>query len=87
MTKFNLSGAFVGAIAILTTFAATPALAQHMIDEPGMYAFYHPNGDLGIASSRPADAMAAARDGDIARMRMGPVPRPALKRLQSRVPY
>jgi hypothetical protein len=32
-----------------------------MIDEPGMYAFYKPNGDLGIASARsPADAQAMA---------------------------
>jgi hypothetical protein len=87
MTKFKLARAFIGAVAIFSAFVATPALAQHMIDEPGMYAFYHPNGDLGIASSRPADAMAAARSGDIARMRMGPVSRPALKRLQSRAPY
>jgi hypothetical protein len=30
-----------------------------MIDEPGMYAFYHPNGDLGIGSARPSvDAQA-----------------------------
>jgi len=32
-----------------------------MIDEPGMYAFYHPNGDLGIGSARsPVDAQAMA---------------------------
>jgi hypothetical protein len=32
-----------------------------MIDEPGMFAFVHPNGDLGIGTSRPpADAMAMA---------------------------
>ena len=37
------------------------AAAQHMIDEPGMYAFYHPNGDLGIGSARsPVDAQAMA---------------------------
>ena len=41
MTKFK----FFGALAILSAFNAAPALAQHMIDEPGMYAFYHPNGD------------------------------------------
>ena len=65
---------FLGAAAILSAFIATPALAQHMIDEPGMYAFYHPNGDLGIGSTRPAaDAMAAEplRDGgNIARLKM-----------------
>jgi hypothetical protein len=49
----------LGAAAILSAFTAAPALAQHMIDEPGMYAFYHPNGDpyAGTAPA-PADAMA-----------------------------
>jgi hypothetical protein len=55
MTRFKL----LGAAAILSLLAATPALAQHMIDEPGMFAFVYPMGDLGIASSRaPADARA-----------------------------
>jgi len=41
---------------------SAPAPAQHMIDEPGMFAFTYPMGDLGIASSpRPADAMAMMR--------------------------
>ena len=32
-----------------------------MLDEPGMYAFYHPNCDLGIGSARsPVDAQAMA---------------------------
>jgi hypothetical protein len=64
---------FLGAVALLSAIIATPALAENMIDEPGMYAFYHPNGDLGIGATRPADAMAAAplRDGgNIARLRM-----------------
>jgi len=31
--------------------------------KPGMYAFYHPNADLGIGPARPAaDAMASVRD-------------------------
>ena len=84
MTPFK----FLGAVAILSAFVATPALAQHMIEEPGMYAFYHPNGDLGIGSARPADAMAAVRgSGNMARLRMGPVSRPALKRAPSNNPY
>lgn len=49
MTRFKL----LGAAAILSLMAATPALAQHMIDEPGMFAFTYPMGDLGIGS-RPA---------------------------------
>jgi hypothetical protein len=85
MTSFK----FLGAVAILSALVAKPALAQHMIDEPGMYAFYHPNGDLGIGSARPAaDAMASVRgSGSIARLRMGPVSRPALKRAPSSNPY
>ena len=78
MTRFK----FLGAVAILSAFIARPALAQHMIEEPGLFAFYHPNGDLGIGSARPAaEAMASVRgSGSIARLRMGPVSRPALKR-------
>jgi len=57
MTTFKL----LGAAAILSTLVVTSASAQHMIDEPGMFAFVHPNGDLGIGSSRPvADAQAQA---------------------------
>jgi len=63
---------FLGAAAVLSAMIATPALAERMIDEPGMYAFYHPNGDLGIGSSRQAEAMAAepSRSGNVARLRM-----------------
>jgi hypothetical protein len=56
MIKFK----FFGALAILSAFNAVPALAQHMIDEPGMYAFYHPNGDPNAGTAAPADAMASA---------------------------
>jgi hypothetical protein len=55
MTKFK----FLGAAAILSALIATPALAQHMIEEPGAYAFVHPDGDLGIGSA-PANALAMA---------------------------
>jgi len=79
---------FLGAAAVLSALIATPALAERMIDEPGMYAFYHPNGDLGIGSTRPAEAMASVRSsGNIARLRMGPVSRPVLKRAQPNNPY
>ncbi len=55
MTKIR----FFGAAALLSVLIGSPAAAQHMIDEPGMYAFYHPNGDLGIGSARsPVDAQA-----------------------------
>jgi hypothetical protein len=57
MTRIKLLGAAVG----LSVLIVSPASAQHMIDEPGMYAFYHPNGDLGIGSARsPVDAQAMA---------------------------
>ena len=60
MTHFKL----LGTAAILSLLTATPALAQHMIDEPGMFAFTYPMGDLGIGSSRPpADAMAMMQSG------------------------
>jgi hypothetical protein len=56
MTSFK----FLAAATILSALIASSASA-HVIDEPGMYAFYHPNGDLGIGSSRPpADAQAMA---------------------------
>ena len=52
---------FFGAAVALSTLFGSPALAQHMIDEPGMYAFYNPSGDLGIGSVRsPVDAQAMA---------------------------
>jgi hypothetical protein len=55
MTPFK----FLGALAILSALTATPALAQHMIEEPGMYAFYHPNGDPNVGTSTaPSDSMA-----------------------------
>jgi hypothetical protein len=55
MTKFR----FLGAAAILSALFAAPAFAERMIDEPGSYAFFYPNGDLGIGLTRPtADAFA-----------------------------
>jgi hypothetical protein len=55
MTTFQI----LGAAALLSALTAAPALAQHMIDEPGMYAFYHPNGDPNAGTApAPADAMA-----------------------------
>jgi hypothetical protein len=49
MTTFKL----FGALAILSALTAAPALAQHMIEEPGMYAFYHPNGDPNAGTAPP----------------------------------
>jgi hypothetical protein len=55
---------------ILTAVVATPVAAQEAIQEPGNFAFYHPNGDLRIGSSRPTDAMASQLSRDVAGMRM-----------------
>jgi hypothetical protein len=55
MIKFGLLGA-----AAILSMAATPVFAQPVISEPGAFAFYHPDGDLGIGSTRPAaEAMAS----------------------------
>jgi hypothetical protein len=58
MINFKL----LGVAAVLSAAIASPVLAQAVIQEPGAYAFYHPNGDLGIGSapSGTAGAMASA---------------------------
>jgi hypothetical protein len=57
MTQYK----FLATTIILLAFIATPSFAQRMIEEPGMFAFAYPNGDLGIGSTRPpADAKAFA---------------------------
>jgi hypothetical protein len=66
MTEFK----FFSAALIVSAAIATPALAGAMqvaevIQEPGLYAFYHPNGDLGLGMSRPADAMAQSLRGGV----------------------
>jgi hypothetical protein len=54
MTSFK----FLGAAAILSALIATPTLAEPMNEEPGLYAFYHPNGDPNAGTPGPTDAMA-----------------------------
>jgi hypothetical protein len=49
------------AVALLLTALATPVLAQAAIQEPGAYAFYHPNADVLAGRGggyRPYDANA-----------------------------
>ncbi len=56
MTRY----AILAAAVILSAASATQVLAQAAIQEPGAYAFYHPNADLlNTGSARPADAMAS----------------------------
>jgi len=58
MTTFKL----LGAAAILSALIVSQAQAQAVVQEPGLFAFYQPNGDvLHAGSSRPvADAQARA---------------------------
>jgi hypothetical protein len=50
MTSFKI----LRAAAILSMMIATPVFAQAAIQEPGAYAFYHPDGDvLEAGASRP----------------------------------
>jgi hypothetical protein len=74
MTKFKV----LGATAILSALIATPTFAQPVIDEPGSYAFFYPNSDLGFGPApRTAEALALApiRSGVMIKMKMraGPV--------------
>jgi hypothetical protein len=49
------------AAALLMTALATPVFAQAAVQEPGLYAFYHPNSDVlnaGRGGVRPYDANA-----------------------------
>jgi hypothetical protein len=86
MTKYKLIAASV----ILSAAAATPVLAQAVIQEPGAYAFYHPNADLGLGS-RPADAMAfepLLNSGNMARFRSATMSHPLpARRSRSIKPY
>ena len=58
MTTFKL----LGAAAVLSALIVSSASAQPVVQEPGLVAFYHPDSNLGMGSSRPsADAQAMAR--------------------------
>lgn len=59
MTNFKL----IAAAVVLSAAIAAPSFAQEVIQEPGSYAFYHPNADL-TAGARPgasSNAMASVR--------------------------
>ena len=63
MTRFKI----FGAAAILSMMMATPVFAQAAIQEPGAYAFYHPDADV-LNARRPSPgettgAMASVRFG------------------------
>jgi hypothetical protein len=50
------------AAAILSMMIATPVFAQAAIQEPGAYAFYHPDGDVleaGVSRHEPVTGFAS----------------------------
>ena len=58
MTKLK----FLAIIAVASAMTVTPALAQPVISEPGAYAFYYPDADLGVGSAlSPREAAGGAR--------------------------
>lgn len=67
--KTMLKLKLLGAALIVSAAIATPALAA-VIDEPGAYAFYHPNGDLGLGSARPDAVASQPRDSNARELRM-----------------
>ncbi|WP_024518501.1 hypothetical protein [Bradyrhizobium sp. Tv2a-2] len=73
MTSLKL----LGAAALLSAAFATQAFAQAAIQEPGAFAFYHPNADVlnGGRSAPPASAFAYAPARDVAGLRLSVRPR------------
>jgi hypothetical protein len=62
MTSFKL----IGAALVLSAIAAAPASAWEAVQEPGAFAFYHPNVDvLNGGASRSAYAMAPTTRSDV----------------------
>jgi len=51
----------VAAVVLLSATAATPAFAQAAIQEPGLFAFYHPNLDV-LNGGIPTPAARLSRD-------------------------
>jgi BA14K-like protein len=54
MTRFKI----FGAAAILSIMTATPVFAQAAVQEPGAFAFYHPDADV-LNAGRPTPAESA----------------------------
>ena len=75
MIRFTL----LGMTLILSTTLAAPILAQAVIQEPGSYAFYHPNGDsrLGPRPPRRREEIVVSR-GSANAMALAPSFRPSM---------
>lgn len=56
MIRFKI---FVASALLLSALAAPPVLAQAAIQEPGSYAFYHPNSDV-LNANRPGNSNGAS---------------------------
>ncbi|SHL80943.1 BA14K-like protein [Bradyrhizobium lablabi] len=59
---------FLSVVAIVSAITVAPVFAQAAIQEPGAFAFYHPDADV-LNGGRPtpaaaADAMASVRSGN-----------------------
>jgi hypothetical protein len=63
MTRFKI----LSVVAILSVTTATPVLAQAAIQEPGAFAFYHPDADV-LNRGAP---MAAETEGTLASVPFG----------------
>jgi len=63
---------FLGAAALLSAAFASQAFAQAAVQEPGAFAFYHPNADVLNAGrgGPPAGAFAYAPERDVAGVRL-----------------
>jgi len=61
MTRFKI----LGAAAMLSMIAATPLFAQAAIQEPGAYAFYHPNGAVTATGIDASDTPEIGIGGDL----------------------
>jgi hypothetical protein len=85
MTRLKI----LGAIAMLSMAVATPVQAQAVIQEPGAYAFYHPNGEPDVSSTMAANAMASlGHGGSMARFRSAAMSHPMhARRMQSAKAY
>jgi hypothetical protein len=82
MTRFKLFSAALILSATMAAAVASQASAQEAIQEPGNYAFFHPNGDLLHANSpSPApDAMAMIPAGSASAVRHHMAHHVAIKR-------
>ncbi len=83
----RITHVLVRAALIVSTQFATPVFAQAVIDEPGNYAFFHPNADV-LNPPWPGAAMAAqlSPDRNLGGLRLAVQPHHP-RRVHSAKPY